>query len=175
MPLDKPKFYNPTLRDAVQKAAPSIESFAAKVDALSFDIKSLESYLLSSPIRQNVVIQSAEFNLQINETDPGTDLASCSKIEEFIGWTTHGERGTWRLVFLRQMSNGTVIVKNGVPFGQPALGEPKIVLERPLIEMPVPERVKAFKALPGLMTKIASIAGMGDLQFPEVTPERRGG
>ena len=81
-----PDLTDPELRQAAAKALPAIEAHAAELDAVSSDLKKIESYLQQSDVRLEVSV-------------PVRDAGG-----ESIGWLK-GE-GTWRIRYLGGPNSG---------------------------------------------------------------------
>ena len=132
MASDFPSFNSPALTGAVEETAAQVQGFTQNLDKMSADIKKLEEYYLTSGIRVVVEapISTGESVLWTNE------------------WgLTPEEHDRWRIVYLRQACTWHPEYETYVADGE-------IEEYRPLIEIPVAVRLRAYRALPDLVREI---------------------
>src|SRR5450755_846437 len=89
----RPEFHDPSLRQALQEAAPNIEQFTTRLDRLSSDIKNLESYLERSAVRVPVRVRFAlptSWRHRSDEVEYG----------EYLAWDK-GEPDRYRITYFK--------------------------------------------------------------------------
>jgi hypothetical protein len=163
----RPKFSNPDLDQVVQHLAPAIETFKDNLDSMSADIKQLESYLQSSPIR---IREEFEFGTS------GVLTGTWGKIEnhsgpvfslvESVAWEHAADKSTWRLMYRKIRHDGKAEYHGGFPSEGPIYHQSAPVDVRPLIETAIPDRIRGYRALPGLMKKLGEAIRIQKTRFP---------
>jgi hypothetical protein len=134
----RPEFHDPSLRQALDRGAPAIETFTSRLDKLSADIKNLEGYLDRSAVRINVCVRFPSDSQEGNEYGPA----------EYLEWGK-GEPDRWRVLYYRTATHPEIDRLVQVDHG-------------PLIEASVPVRVRARGALPLLLHAVADAAMLGE-------------
>jgi hypothetical protein len=143
-PEGRPSFHDPSLRQALEEAAPDIEQFTARLDALSSDIKSLEAYLERSAVRMTV---SVIFSVSRQWNSP----RGAPAFGEYLAWD-RGEPDRFRIVYYRL---------------EPGEDYPEQHDRCVLIEAPVEVRVRARRALPDLLRAVSRAASLGTEDEPD--------
>jgi hypothetical protein len=95
----RPKFHDPDLAVQLATAAPRIESFTTRLNNLSADIKSLESYLERSAVRVRVCVTLSE---RLNGGG------------EYVTWDQNGSPERWRIWYEKGLG-GSFINDDAIP------------------------------------------------------------
>lgn len=150
--MNLPKVHSPTLRQALEEAAPTITGWPAMLERLDaesqHDIRAVEAWLLNSGIRQEAEVVYATW----------WEPAEMVQVRRALAWAPAGP--TWRVLF-REYRH---------PEGSPAEGATSIssseaarpTESRPFVETPPVIRLQAGQALASLVKEIAA-------QLPQYT------
>ena len=136
-------FHDPRLQQALEVATPHIEGFSANLDAMSEDIKTLEDYLNDKQVR--VVIEHEFATYGRERHGEGVTQES-----EHLVFGNSGNR--WRVFYKRIRMRGSyhMEMESCIQWFRADFLE-----TRPLIEAKTEVRVRAHKALPDFLKKVA--------------------
>lgn len=140
-----PKFNSPQLQKAFELASPHLDSHLVNLDEISEDIKNLEKYLQQIGVRMEV---------RYTHVQDGPSYES-------LVWGEDPQSKRWRIM-------------HEVAWDREALDAMMLYVSdtstrvRPLIEMPVADRIAGARALPILLERITAAVALEErVQIPK--------
>ncbi len=142
-------FNDPRLKTAFNQASSEIEGRQTNLDALSQDIKNLETYL-----NEQKCFHQVEVHLGVTDEPLAVDDFMIVESERLIFMEASLKNGRWRIFYQKVELDG--VLENGLEGARV-----KVLESRPLIETPVEVRVRCKSLLPRLLRR-AALASSSD-------------
>jgi len=167
----RPAFHSRSLQEALAEAAPHLENIPQNLDAISEDIKTLERYLETVGVRVPVSLPMGHGE-EYGNTQSGKHCDLSTEVEEFneiVEWAQVQGKDRWRILYRKVRRTGTLQTTydgSSAPWSL-SWKDAETVTTTPLIETPLPIRLRGFKQLPQLLRTLGEHVTVTRPQLPQ--------